>query len=157
ASRLGGVAGRVTDVAGHPLKNVCVSVNFGTGSVGLATSKDGTYSTGKDFLPAGRYTVQFTASCDPDAPGSAGNWAPQWYKNKLDAAKADPVIIRAGKITRGISAVMRRGGTVAGHVRNRSGAKIANVCVFLLSSDGKEFVGQATTNTAGSYRIPALD
>src|SRR5262249_13690120 len=71
ASRLGGVAGRVTDVAGHPLKNVCVSVNFGTGSVGLGTSKDGTYNTGKDFLPAGRYTVQFTASCDPDAPGSA--------------------------------------------------------------------------------------
>jgi hypothetical protein len=157
ASRLGGIAGRVTNVAGHPLKNVCVSVNFRTGAVGLVTSKDGTYNTGKGFLPAGRYTVQFTASCYPGDPLSAGNLAPQWYKNKISAANADPVIIRAGKIARGISAVMRPGGTIAGLVRSRSGAKIAHVCVFLLSSDGKKFVSEATTNTAGSYRIPALD
>jgi hypothetical protein len=157
APRLGGIAGRVTNVAGHPLGGVCVLVHFDGGDVGLGTSKDGTYNTGKGFLPAGRYRVQFAASCEPGDKPSAGNLAPQWYKNKIDAAKADPVIIRAGKITRGISAVMRPGGIIAGHVQNRSGAKIAHVCVVVLSSDGKQFVSQATTNTSGGYRIPALD
>ena len=77
-------------------------VHFPDGWVGLSTAENGTYNTGKTFLPAGRYTVQFASSCGIGTT-SVGNWAPQWYRSVYRQSQAAPVVIRNGKITTGIS------------------------------------------------------
>jgi len=148
----GGISGRVTNVAGRPIKGICVMAHFRTGYISVGTSAQGTYNFGKS-LPAGRYTVQF-GSCG--LGGKVGNWAPQWYHGKYRKAHANPVTVRAGKITRGINAVMRRGGIIAGVVTGKGGARLSRVCVTAVTPDGKQFVGQAKT-VRGRYRIDALD
>jgi carboxypeptidase family protein len=148
----GGISGRVTNAAGRPVKGICVNAHFRTGYIGTRTSPQGNYNFGK-FLPAGKYTVQF-GSCGPGKPD--GNWAPQWYHGKYSQARANLVTVRAGKITRGINAVMRHGGTIAGVVTGEGGARLLHVCVNAVTADGKQFVGQAKT-VRGRYRIDALD
>ncbi|MHB1433577.1 MAG: carboxypeptidase regulatory-like domain-containing protein, partial [Streptosporangiaceae bacterium] len=152
---LGGLSGRVTSTAGRPLGGICVLVNFRNGYVGLPTAKNGTYNTGKTFLPAGRYTVQFASSCGIGTT-SVGNWAPQWYRDKYRQSRATPVIIRSGKITTGIGAVLRPGGQITGTVTGRSGARLTGICVGL-AAPGSNFFVAVTTTRRGGYRFASLD
>jgi hypothetical protein len=153
-SGYGGISGRVSDAAGRPIKGICVRAHLRRqgGYIGIGTSARGTYHFGK-YLSAGRYTLQF-GSCDSGE--SAGNWAPQWYHGKYRQGRADLVRVRAGKVTRGINAVMRRGGIISGVVTGKRGARLSRVCVTAVTPDGKQFVGQAKT-VRGRYRIEALD
>lgn len=154
-ARYGGISGRVTSASGHPIAGICVMVNFSNGWIGMPTSKNGSYNTGQTSLPQGQYTVQFAATCGPGS-SSAGNWAPQWYNDKPSQATANKVVVRAGKTTRRIGAVMRRGGQITGVVTGRSGAGLTGVCVDLLTRDGQVYVAQATTRRGG-YRFSGLD
>jgi hypothetical protein len=151
----GGISGRVTDSAGHPLKNICVNVITAFGSGGTDTSAKGTFNTTTHFLPPGKYAVEFTPTCIPGEKAS-GNWAPQWYKNKYSQASANKVTIRAGKIARGIDAVMRPGGQITGLVSGVKGTRLSGVCVVLLTANGRVEIGQTKTRKGG-YRFAALD
>jgi hypothetical protein len=152
-AREGGMTGRVTDAAGHPVPGVCVWARYRTFAQGISTGKDGSYHA--RFLLPGQVTVAFTASCDTSSP-PPGNWAPEWYKQRFSLAKADPVTIRAGHTTKGINAVMRHGGKIAGVVTNGSGSRLTGVCVDVLSNDATTFVAQVRT-TRGRYLVDSLD
>ena len=82
--------------------------------------------------------------------------APQWFRGKYRQARADLVRVRAGKVTRQINAVMRRGGSISGVVTGQRGTRLSRVCVTAVTADRKQFVAQAKT-VRGRYRIKALD
>ncbi|MHB1595167.1 MAG: carboxypeptidase regulatory-like domain-containing protein [Streptosporangiaceae bacterium] len=151
---VGGLSGRVTSTAGRPLGGICVMVNFPDGYIGVSTARNGTYNTGKIF-PGGRYTVQFASSCGIGTP-SVGNWAPQWYRDAYRQSRATPVVIRAGRITTGIGAVLRPGGQITGTVTGRAGARLTGVCVGLARPGSNSFAAQMRTRRGG-YRIASLD
>ena len=150
----GGISGRVTNRAGQGLAGICYSVNFPGGSEGAVTGRRGRFNSGK-YIPPGRYTVEFSASCDLFTT-PVGNWAAQWFRAKYSQAAADPVVIRAGEITRGIDATMRPGGVISGKVTSAAGHGVAGVCVVVIAADGTE-VAQPTTPRSGQYRVEALD
>lgn len=154
STSLGGISGIVTDRAGHGLADICYSVQFKGSSFGAVTGLDGRFNTGKN-IPAGRYTVEFAASCDLFTK-PVGNWAPEWYRAQYSQAAADPVVVRAGKITKGINAAMRPGGVITGTVTGPTGHGVARVCVVVIAPDGTE-VAQPTTPRSGRYRVEALD
>jgi Carboxypeptidase regulatory-like domain len=152
---LGGIAGRVLGPHGRPVKGLCFNVDFPGGSFGAAIAADGRYSTGK-VLPPGSYTVDFTSACaSPDGVASA-NWATEWFRGHLRQSEANPVTVKAGKITRGIGGVMRPGGVIAGTVTGKAGRGLAKVCVVLVSAKGA-FVQQVATPRSGRYRFQGID
>jgi hypothetical protein len=151
----GGLSGRVTDPAGHPLRNICVDVITSFGFIGTSTSAKGTFDTSTHFLPPGKYAVEFTPTCIPGEK-PAGNWAPEWYRGKYSQSGADKITIRAGRITRAVNAVMQPGGQITGSVTGAGGGRLTGVCVDLLTGNGRGYVTQAKT-ARGSYRIAALD
>jgi Carboxypeptidase regulatory-like domain len=101
----GAISGHVTNASANPLGGVCVAAELPTtGAIvtGALTGADGSYTlTG---LAPGSYKVHFlTVNC-PFA--TAGDYAPQWYKGKADAASADPVAVTAAHTTQSIDAQM---------------------------------------------------
>jgi hypothetical protein len=151
----GGISGQVTDSAGHPVKNICVNVITSFGYVGTDTSAKGTFNTTTHLLPPGKYAVEFTPTCIPGEKPS-GNWAPQWYRGKYSLASANKITIRAGRITRGVNAVMKAGGQVSGVVTGAGGVPLTGACVDLLTANGRDYLAQVKT-ARGRYRITALD
>jgi hypothetical protein len=149
----GGVAGRVLGPHGRPIKGLCFNVNFRHASLGGPVRADGRYSTGKD-IPPGRYTVDFTAGCNGPFGTATANWAPEWYHGKLHQSGANPVVVRASTITRGIDDVMRPGGVIEGTVTGHSGAGLAKVCVAAVSHGIAD--QEAMTPRDGRYRLQGL-
>jgi HYR domain-containing protein/carboxypeptidase family protein len=106
----GSISGHVTSPSADHLAGVCVAAELPTtGAVvtGALTAADGSYTlTG---LAPGSYKVHFlTVNC-PFA--TAGDYAPQWYNAKVDAASADPVTVTATHNTPNIDAQMARPNT----------------------------------------------
>ena len=99
---------------------------------GTATNKHGIYRL--EFgggVTSGKFPIQFDSSCDtanPFGPIAPGPWAPEWYKGKFSAAKANKVLVKAGKTTRGINAVMRPGGEVSGTISGSDHRRLKNAC-----------------------------
>ena len=162
---VGGVAGRVTNPAGQPLAGVCAWVieetRQGGFAEGHATSRNGTYKIGEDDFYPGRFLVLFTSNCgganvNPFVPIAPGPWAAQWYKGKFAQSKATKVRLRAHKVTRGIDAVMQRGGEVSGTIYGADHRPLEHGCAVLTSASGEEF-GQAVANPTGEYTITGLD
>lgn len=150
----GGISGKVTGPNGKPVAGICWEVFSSSWGLGGPVNKNGSYSTGKN-IPAGRYHVAFTATCDPYGNPS-GNWATEFYRNRFQPSVADPVTVRAGALTKGINAVMRPGGVIVGLVTGPTGRGVAGVCVVVVTPSGN-LVGQATTAKGGGYRAVALD
>jgi hypothetical protein len=153
--RFGGVAGRVLGPHGRPVKGLCFFINFRGGSIGGAVGADGRYRLGKS-LPPGTYTVDFSAACAAPFLVASANWAPEWYRNHLRSSAADPVVVKAGKITRGVGGVMQPGGVIAGTVTGQAGRGLGRVCVVVASAKGS-FVQQLTTPRDGRYKVQGLD
>ncbi len=155
------ITGRVTDPSGHPLARICMWIVGRTFAVGTSTNMHGTYrfKIAGGGIPGHRYPVEFDSNCDtanPFVPIAPGRWAPEWYKDKFSHAKATRVPLRAGRITRGINAVMRRGGEVSGSISGSARRRLKHACAVLTDSSGQEF-GQAPTNAKGEYTITGLD
>jgi hypothetical protein len=154
------VTGKVTSPTGSPLAGICMWIMGDGFAEGVSTNKHGVYRFEvSGGFPYGRYPVQFDSSCDtanPFAPIAPGPWAPQWYKGKFAAAKANKVLVKAGKTTRGINAVMRRAGQVSGTITGSDHRKLKNACGVLTDGAGQEF-GFALTNAKGQYTITGLD
>jgi hypothetical protein len=153
--KLGGVAGRVLGPHGRPVRGLCFNINFRGGSEGGPVGADGRYHTGKS-LPPGTYTVDFNTVCKPPFLAASANWAPEWYRDHLNSSAADPVVVKAGKITRDVSGVMRPGGVIAGTVTGRAGRGQRGVCIVVLNARGS-FVQQLTTPRDGRYKVQGLD
>ncbi len=154
-----GLTGRVTSPAGKPLAGICVWVVGKSFAEGIETTRRGTYKFGQGLDP-GRYPVLFTSNCgdatNPFAPIGPGRWAPEWYKGEFAQAKADKVQLRAHKVTRGINAVMQRGGEVSGTVSGSDHRRLKKACAVLTDASGQE-LGQAVTDAKGNYTITGLD
>lgn len=154
------VTGKVISPAGRPLAGICTWLVSGGFAAGTETNKHGVYRLefGGGFT-AGKFPIQFDSSCDtanPFGPIAPGPWAPEWYKGKFSAAKATKVLVRAGKTTRGINAVMRPGGEVSGTISGSDHRRLKNACVFVTDPAGSE-LGQAITNAKGHYTVTGLD
>ena len=140
---------------GRPVKGLCFNINFHGGSFGASVGADGRYRTGKS-VPPGTYTVDFTPVCAAPFLAASANWAPEWYRNHLRSSAADPVVVKAGKITRGIGGVMQPGGVIAGTVTGQAGRVLGRVCVVVMSARGS-FVQQLTAPRDGRYKVQGLD
>jgi hypothetical protein len=150
---LGGIAGTVLGPHGRHLKGLCFNVYSRDGYSGGPIGANGRYDTGK-IIPAGTYTVGFSAICGfPDTPAS-GNWATEWFRGKFRPSAATAVVIKAGKITRGIGGIMRPGGVISGKVTGQGGRGLARVCVVAATPSGTE-VQQVVTPRSGEYRFQA--
>jgi Carboxypeptidase regulatory-like domain len=152
---LGGIAGRVVGQNGKPIKGLCVFASIGDLTIGRDIGPNGRYSFGK-FLPTGKYKVSFSAACGGPFNAASANWAPEWYRGHLNESAANPVVVKAGVITRGIDAVMRPGGVITGTVTGPTGRGLAGMCVVLVSANGAG-VQQVTTPRNGRYRFQGLD
>jgi len=152
---LGGIAGTVLGPHGRHIKGLCYTVFTDGGGFGSSIPADGRYNTGKR-LPPGKYKVGFDANCFSPFGAPPGNWAPEWYRDKFSPSAANTVVVKAGKITRGIRGVMRRGGVISGTVTGHNGRGLRGVCVVAATPRG-EAVQQVTTFRNGGYRLQGLD
>ena len=151
---LGGIAGTVLGPRGRHIKGLCYRIYFPGAFTGPGIGRDGRYNTGK-ILPPGKYTVGFTAACNAPLGTASANWAPEWYRDKLRQSAASTVVVRAGKITRGISGVMRPGGVISGIVTGHAGRGLGGVCVVAATPKGTG-VQQVTTPRSGRYVFRGL-
>jgi hypothetical protein len=156
------VTGKVTSPSGRPLAGICMWIVGKYTAEGTVTGKHGTYrmEVGGGGFTSGRFPVEFDSSCanaDPFVPVAPGPWAPEWYKGKFSATKANKVLVKVGKTTRGVNAVMRPAGEVSGTISGSDHRRIKNACALLTNSTGKEDLGQAITNAKGAYTITGLD
>jgi hypothetical protein len=156
----GQISGRVTDQRGHPLAGICVLAAQlkGFGFAEARTGLRGYFTTAK--LPPGRYIAIFFAAC-----GNTGNWLTQVYKDTDNLSKPTIIMVRAGKTTPNIDAVLRLGGEISGAVTNAAGQSLSNICVEpVAASIGPQYeliigaVSRAGTFharglPAGSYRL----
>jgi protocatechuate 3,4-dioxygenase beta subunit len=151
-SPAGRIAGTVTNKAGHPIANVCISVaNASNGQIitpvnGGAMTYRGHYVVGQ--LTPGRYLVQFV-DCGSGVFGS------QWYHKKYSVSSAARVTVRAGRTTSGINAVLTIGGTISGTVRGPSGKPANGTCVQAYDNASQSF-GSTWTSKAGYYKLEGL-
>jgi hypothetical protein len=150
----------VTNAAGKKLSNVCVSVvpaynvfvSFG-GAVAY-TAADGAYSVPN--LTPGLYDVAFNC-------GSSHGLARQWFKSKAVLGSADAVSARPDVVTSGISATLRRSGTITGRVTSKAGSPLEAICVTAIRQGIPfgEFADtlaepSAATDHSGMYRLTGL-
>ena len=151
--RLGGsVAGKVTNTAGNAVSSACLYlVDARTGAQVLSSVFQGNIDKGRyqiTGLAAGTYKVFFYAC--------GGNYASQWYRDRLTERAADPVRVRAGHTTAGIGAALAVGGTMSGRVVARAtGKPVRNVCVQAYDSASQSF-GFAQTGRTGRYLMRGL-
>ncbi len=165
----GSISGVVTDKAGHPLTDVCVSaVNtrgavpalrgisefdyvFGFGVAGaegtVITGSHGTFQI--SGLAAGRYQVAFSQCFGPRG------YIEQWYRGKASQLAATDVTVRAGRTTSGIDGRLSRGGTISGRVVNGSGKPLTNICILATNQSTSAAVG-AVPGKGGTYTLPGL-
>jgi hypothetical protein len=148
----GTISGTVTDHE-RRISGVCVSAYNVAGqdwmTVRQASSRRGTYKiTG---LAPGRYAILF-ANC---APGSA--FATQWYPAAASQRAARAVLVRSGRDTTRVNAVLSQGGSISGRVTDGVTGKPARFCggVAALDSAGT-FMGAAPVGKDGRYRINHL-
>lgn len=148
----GGITGKVTDTAGNPLKEICVTAvdpdaRYARSWARMATDTLGRYSlTG---LRPGRYIVSF------DNCSWGGDYFPEYYDDKPGQDLADRVEVPSGTTVSGIDASMVRGGAISGRVTNESGDPIPAVCVGAYDASGA-LSRSGYTDPTGAYRINRL-
>ena len=163
----GSIGGRVTGQSGHPLAYVCVTTIDAKGTlpalrdgsdlgfIGLdrfelrtETNEYGYYRIGG--LAAGRYRVLFVPCINPTTGYAAG-----WYRDKASAEAANPVKVKAGKLTSGINDRLSLGGSISGRVLSGSGKPLANICVIAAAGSANP-ASVAVTNSRGTYAVGDL-
>jgi hypothetical protein len=151
----GGIAGTVLGPHGRRLKGLCFNIYFRGGYESGPIGANGRYDTGKN-IPAGTYTVAYSPLCGLVGTPASGNWATEWFRGKFRPSAANAVVIKAGKITRGIGGTMRPGGVISGTVTGQGGRGLARVCVVAATPSGTN-AQQVLTSRSGRYRFQGLD
>ena len=133
----GGISGKVTDaVSGLPLQNIFIVAIISNGTYGwqAVTDADGNYHIITN-LPTGTYNV--TALL------------PEGHIGKTVSG----IAVTAGAEVTGVNLALERSGIISGRVTaTPSGAPLESATVTAASGDG-HYVGSATTNGTGYYRI----
>ena len=97
-------------------------------------------------LAPGSYTVSFD---DQDG------YLEQSYNDASGAQTPDPVTVAAGQVTGGVNAVLGLGGSIRGRVTDAvSHTGVAGAQVEVIS--GGDYVGDASTDSSGSYTVAGL-
>lgn len=153
SSHGGHISGTVTAQSGRPLPGMCVLLHTNKSAIQFisATNKAGKYVS--TALPAGRYTVAFSATCGTNN----GNWLGQFYKNAATEKNAKKVTVTRGHTTSGIDAVMHAGAVVTGTVTNTIGKKIPSIIVSVASAAHPNIaIAQVKTTNNGFYRAERI-
>jgi hypothetical protein len=128
----------------HPsLGGLCVEAS-GTAGQRLFFGFTTTRSDGSFRLPSlatGKYKVAITPFCGHASP-------------YLPTQLAKPVAVANGKVTSGITAFVKLGGTISGTVKDAKGNALAGICVDSFSESGS--FAEATTAANGTYRLLGL-
>ena len=157
-ARGGAISGDVSTPPGHADGFFCVNAtNVRTGE--LAQAFGGSSPSGipsgysMDGLRPGSYKVFFY-----DCGGGGG--ASQWYRGKASQAAANPVIVRAGQVTRHIGARLAKAhpgrGSISGRVTSaQTGKPVAGTCVTAFLPSFFAF-RSARTDAHGNYTVRHL-
>jgi hypothetical protein len=154
----GSISGRVASaIPSRGAPGVCVDIiparggNPGESQTGATAGIHGFYEAGG--LVPGRYQVLFGDSfCDTDP----GNLIPQWYNAKPTEASATVITVRAGRVTRPISAKLRPEGGISGTVTGSGGKPVTGICVRASSRGGDAASFVAVTSSGGGYQLGSL-
>lgn len=148
----GTISGHVTDTAGRELSNICVlpqsTLELNIPGNFLAVTRHGSYQFNNE--PAGQYQVTFV-NC-----GAGGDLADQSFPGRPGDGSGALISVNPGAPTRGISAVMRRGGRISGVVTTRAGRGLAGLCVDLTNLRNGAPTGGAITGRRGRYTASGL-
>ncbi len=127
----------------HPsLGGLCVEAS-GTGAQRLFFGFTTTHANGTFRLPSlatGKYKISITPFCGRSSP-------------YLPTQLAKPVAVTNGKVTSGITAFVKLGGTISGTVKDANGNKLAGICVEAFS---QRSFAEASTSSDGTYRLIGL-
>jgi hypothetical protein len=127
----------------HPsLGGLCVEAS-GTGAQRLFFGFTTTHANGTFRLPSlatGKYKISITPFCGHSSP-------------YLPTQLAKPVAVTNGKVTSGITAFVKLGGTITGTVKDADGNKLAGICVDAFSQRSG---AEASTSASGTYRLIGL-
>ncbi|MEE6262442.1 carboxypeptidase regulatory-like domain-containing protein [Plantactinospora sonchi] len=122
----GSLTGRLSTADGTPVADAWVNASTATGSngAGAYTDEEGEFTISR--LLAGTYRVAFWYS-DEDV---------QYYRGKLDASDADPVVVQADQQTRITDSLVATGTVRIRAVDADTGTAVADFCVEEQCSDG---------------------
>jgi hypothetical protein len=149
----GTISGTVTNAAGRQLTGICVFAYNVAGqdwmSLRQVTSRRGRYRV-TDLAP-GRYRVLFGPCLFHNA-----KTVTQWYPAAADISQARPVLVRSGRDTGGINAVLRNGGSISGRVVTAAGRPVGG-CGFVTAVDSAgTFMAGGLVGKTGHFRIAHL-
>ncbi len=151
----GSISGVVRNAAGGRLTGICATAENLAGpdpfdSPPEAPSRAGSYRI--RGLPPGRYAVQF-GPC-----AGSQRYASQWFRAADSEASATPVSVRSSGLTRGVNAILIRGGSVSGRVLSgATGRPPRGFCsVFAMDAAGNQVGNGVSPDKDGNYRLPHL-
>lgn len=145
----GAVEGVVLGADGAQLSGAGVTAHLVTAGGGFEhrgtswTGPDGTFRIGG--LPAGEYTLEFTA------PWSTA-YAGEWWNDRPDRSSAEVFAIVAGETVSGLTAELSTGGSIAGVVTGDDAQPLAGVSV---TANGPGSAS-ALTDADGRYLLQGL-
>jgi hypothetical protein len=161
------ITGKITNIHGTALSNVCVDAVSqsaevgGFGSEALTFTRHGSYTMAN--LSPGQYLINFTCGFGP------AKYADQWFPGAPDAGSAELLSVPAGQTS--VNAVLQPASSIAGVVTGKGGQPLENVCVAAVDTKGTPLalIGPASgflsgfgsgpgaiTNKTGHYRITGL-
>ena len=135
----GTISGHVVNVAGTPLRNICIVAASGsTVPIGAAvTGKAGTYTV--PGLASGRYTVEFFPC-----------------SNQNLITVVTHIRVTAPHAKTGVNATMHPGGSIAGTVKASTGQPVSETCVEIYINNSAQPVDTVFTGLDGTYRATGL-
>ena len=135
-NRSGGISGKVTDsITGQPIPNLMITASGSAFGWYAMTDANGNYRMITN-LATGTYSV--------------GSFFPQGHVSKSVAG----ISVTAGVETKGVDLRLDPSGKISGKVTSSVGDQpLKNVTVVATSSDGKQYMGFATTDSSGNYKI----
>jgi photosystem II stability/assembly factor-like uncharacterized protein/protocatechuate 3,4-dioxygenase beta subunit len=145
----GYTAGRVTDGSGSALSGVQVVAYDLAGLSVSSASTDGNGNYQIWRLPPGPYRIWFNPST------AGGNFASEYYPDKLMLEEAVPVSVDSGQTVPGIDAQLVAGGTITGRVTNAQGDAYPWLNVICFDVETERYYA-ATTDVNGNYTFRNL-
>jgi len=135
----GGISGTVTDAVNSAAVNgtdIFANLSNGTGTFGFlgTTGTDGKYLIATN-LPTGTYNVSVEL-------------APDGYIRQMTTAN-----VVAGVETKNVNLALARSGILSGKVAAPNGTGLFGIYVIASTSSGTTYLGSATTDSSGNYRI----
>lgn len=153
------ISGHVTGPGGANLQYVQVQASRTNGAYvpnGTAqTDADGNYTI--SGLQSGTYQVQFGGFNYLD-PNGASPYLVEYWNDSPTLANATALTVAAGSPTTGIDAALTLGGSIAGNIKNSSGANLEGAQVQTIVQNGSDrfSIRTVSTDSLGNYVVRGL-